>query len=101
MFRPLRAALPLAVRAARLAHSSAAPAALQPFHIAIPVHDLDASRAFYGGLLKCEEGRSSKTWIDWNFYGHQLVTHFASPTYRGVDHFNGVDMVRLRLCAQG
>jgi extradiol dioxygenase family protein len=48
---------------------------LQPFHLAIPVHDLDAARRFYGDLLGCSQGRSSAHWIDWNFWGHQLVTH--------------------------
>ncbi len=46
-----------------------------PFHLAIPVHDLKAARAFYGGLLRCAEGRSSEQWIDFNLYGHQLVCH--------------------------
>jgi extradiol dioxygenase family protein len=73
------------------ASSALASAALQPFHIAVPVHDLAAARAFYGTVLGCDEGRSSKTWIDWNFGGHQLVTHFASASYRGADHFNDVD----------
>ncbi|GGW79418.1 VOC family protein [Alteromonas halophila] len=47
----------------------------QPFHLAIPVIDLAASAAFYGELLGCERGRSDAHWIDWNFFGHQLVTH--------------------------
>jgi extradiol dioxygenase family protein len=46
-----------------------------PFHLAIPVTDLEASMEFYGIVLGCEQGRSSADWIDWNFYGHQLVTH--------------------------
>lgn len=46
-----------------------------PFHLAIPVTDLDASAKFYGELLGCEQGRSASNWIDWDFYGHQLVTH--------------------------
>ncbi len=46
-----------------------------PFHLAIPVHDLTAARQFYGGLLGCPEGRSSAQWIDFNLYGHQLVCH--------------------------
>lgn len=50
-------------------------AALQPFHLAIPVDDLHAARAFYGGVLACAEGRSSPEWIDFNFFGHQLVCH--------------------------
>jgi uncharacterized protein len=47
------------------------------FHLAMPVDDLDAARAFYGGTLRCEQGRSADTWVDWNFYGHQIVTHLA------------------------
>lgn len=48
---------------------------LSPFHLAIAVHDLDKARAFYGDLLGCAQGRSSSNWIDWDFWGHQLVTH--------------------------
>lgn len=47
----------------------------QPFHLAIPVDDLNKARAFYGHTLGCEQGRSDTQWIDWNFFGHQLVTH--------------------------
>lgn len=49
----------------------------QPFHLAFPVHDLDAARAFYGGLLGCREGRSSDHWIDFDLYGHQIVAHLS------------------------
>jgi extradiol dioxygenase family protein len=48
---------------------------LRPFHLAFPVHDLAAARAFYGGVLGCREGRSSDEWIDFDFYGHQIVAH--------------------------
>ena len=48
-----------------------------PFHLAFPVHDLAAARAFYGGLLGCPEGRSSEEWIDFDFHGHQIVAHLA------------------------
>ncbi len=48
-----------------------------PFHLAFPVHDLEASRAFYGGLLGCPEGRSSDQWIDFDLYGHQIVAHLS------------------------
>ena len=48
---------------------------LPPFHLAIPVHDLADARAFYGELLGCPEGRSSESWVDFNFFGHQLVCH--------------------------
>ncbi len=47
----------------------------RPFHLAFPVHDLPAARRFYGDLLECAEGRSSDHWIDFNLYGHQIVTH--------------------------
>jgi extradiol dioxygenase family protein len=50
---------------------------LPPFHLAFPVHDLAAARAFYGGVMGCEEGRSSDEWIDFNFHGHQIVAHLA------------------------
>jgi extradiol dioxygenase family protein len=46
-----------------------------PFHLAIPVRSLKESRQFYGDLLGCEEGRSSDSWVDYNFFGHQLVCH--------------------------
>ncbi len=59
------------------------------FHLAVPVDDLDAARAFYGDLLALEPGRASDTWIDWNFQGHQLVTHIA-PTRSEATH-NPVD----------
>ena len=52
-----------------------APEALLPFHIAIPVRDLVEARQFYGDLLLCAEGRSSDAWVDFNFFGHQLVCH--------------------------
>jgi hypothetical protein len=51
--------------------------ALHPFHMAFPVDDLQQAREFYGGLLGCSEGRSSDEWIDFNFYGHQIVAHLA------------------------
>ena len=59
------------------------------FHLAMPVDDLDAARSFYGGTLACEQGRSADTWVDWNFYGHQIVTHLA-PTRTDRAH-NPVD----------
>ena len=48
---------------------------LRPFHIAFPVHDLAAARAFYGGVLGCGEGRSAAEWIDFDLFGHQIVAH--------------------------
>ncbi|WP_313536271.1 VOC family protein [Sphingomonas sp.] len=47
----------------------------RPFHLAFPVHDLAAARAFYGELLGCPEGRSSAQWIDFDLFGHQIVAH--------------------------
>ena len=52
---------------------------IPPFHLAIPVHDLAAARAFYGELLGCPEGRSARRWVDFNLYGHQLVCHLVPP----------------------
>jgi len=66
---------------------------LPPFHLAIPVHDLAAARAFYGGLLGCPEGRSAERWVDFNLYGHQLVCHLAplQAGRAGAGHHNPVD----------
>ncbi|MGW7293178.1 VOC family protein [Streptomyces xiamenensis] len=51
------------------------PTGLVPFHLAIPVDDIEAARTFYGTVLGFSEGRSDTKWIDWNFGGHQVVTH--------------------------
>lgn len=48
---------------------------LQPFHLAVPVNDLQKTRQFYGEFLGFAEGRANEHWIDWNFFGHQFVTH--------------------------
>lgn len=48
---------------------------LQPFHLAIPVDNLKRARQFYREVLECKEGRSSDHWVDFNFFGHQLVIH--------------------------
>jgi extradiol dioxygenase family protein len=61
----------------------------EPFHLAIPVHDLDAARGFYGELFGCTEGRSSGAWVDFDFFGHQLVAHL-DPGRRPL-HYNEVD----------
>jgi uncharacterized protein len=60
------------------------------FHLAIPVHDLDAARRFYGGLLGCPEGRQSDSWVDFDFYGHQVVAHLA-PEEAGHRRTSAVD----------
>lgn len=63
---------------------------LRPFHLAFPVHDLAAARSFYGRVLGCPEGRSSDEWIDFDFFGHQIVVHLA-PAAKPIEHSNAVD----------
>jgi uncharacterized protein len=64
---------------------------LQPFHLAVPVADLAEARRFYGELLGCPEGRSSPEWVDFDFFGHQLVVHLdhsgqaRQPIHNAVD----------------
>ncbi|MFJ8965469.1 VOC family protein [Lentzea sp. NPDC102401] len=60
------------------------------FHLAVPVTDLEKARAFYGGVLGCPEGRSSDSWIDWNLFGHQFVTHLVRGPRPEAAH-NAVD----------
>ncbi|HQN50290.1 MAG TPA: VOC family protein [Phenylobacterium sp.] len=60
------------------------------FHLAFPVRDLAEARAFYGELLGCPEGRSSADWVDFDFYGHQIVAHLA-PDEVGHRHTSAVD----------
>ena len=60
------------------------------FHLAFPVRDLAEARAFYGDLLGCPEGRSSEGWVDFDFYGHQIVAHLA-PGEVGHRHTSAVD----------
>ncbi len=64
---------------------------MRPFHLAFPVHDLAAAREFYGTLLGCPEGRSSAHWIDFNFYGHQIVAHLDPAKQAAAAHSNSVD----------
>lgn len=63
---------------------------LSPFHLAIPVHNLAACRNFYTNTLNLEEGRSSDQWVDYNFFGHQLVIHYK-PKVEDDTHTNSVD----------
>ncbi len=63
---------------------------LPPFHLAFPVHDLEAARSFYGGLLGCPEGRSADEWVDFDFFGHQIVAHL-DPAMEPRRHTNPVD----------
>lgn len=64
---------------------------ISPFHLAIPVYDLDACRTFYRDTLGCEEGRSSDHWVDFNFFGHQLVIHYKPAESTEDLHHNQVD----------
>jgi extradiol dioxygenase family protein len=66
---------------------------LSPFHLAIPVHDIEAARKFYGGLFGCAEGRSDIEWVDFDFFGHQLVAHRdpAKQAFSKASHTNKVD----------
>lgn len=63
---------------------------LPPFHFAFAVHDLEAARGFYGGLFGCPEGRSTDEWIDFDFFGHQIVAHL-DPAMKPRRHHNEVD----------
>jgi extradiol dioxygenase family protein len=63
---------------------------LRPFHLAFPVDSLERTREFYGGLLGCPEGRSSSDWIDFDFFGHQIVAHLA-PDEVGHRNTSAVD----------
>ncbi|MDA0829805.1 MAG: VOC family protein [Burkholderiales bacterium] len=64
--------------------------AKDPFHLAFPVHSLLEARRFYVGMLGCVEGRSSEEWIDFNFYGHQVVAHLVKG-YSAASDANSVD----------
>ena len=67
---------------------------LSPFHLAIPVNDLIKSRNFYGQVLELEEGRSSDHWVDFNFFGHQLVIHLKDnhSNEEDTNHVDGKDV---------
>lgn len=67
---------------------------LRPFHLAFPVHDLDATRDFWFGLLGCTQGRSASQWVDINLYGHQLTAHLV-PRDDRPEHGNEVDTKRV------
>lgn len=65
--------------------------ALPPFHLAVPVHDIEAARLFYGEVLGFERGRSDLRWTDWDFGGHQVVTHEVAGSPSRVAGTNPVD----------
>ena len=64
---------------------------ISPFHLAIPVDDIPTNRKFYREIIGCEEGRSSDHWVDFNFYGHQLVIHYKESDQSAGPHHNPVD----------
>lgn len=64
---------------------------LSPFHLAFPVRDIAEARAFWGGVMGCPEGRSAPDWIDFDFYGHQIVAHLAPEREAKAEASNAVD----------
>ncbi len=65
---------------------------ITPFHVAVPVYDLEAARKFYSEILGCEEGRTDTLWTDYNLYGHQYVIHYKPKTDEANEaHTNAVD----------
>lgn len=64
---------------------------MNPFHLAIPVTNLETCRAFYRDIIGCQEGRSSDHWVDFDFFGHQLVIHLKSDENTENVHHNEVD----------
>ena len=64
---------------------------IQPFHLAIPVNNLEENRRFYRDTLGCTEGRSSDHWVDFNFFGHQLVIHVQESSNDTPKKGNPVD----------
>src|SRR3954471_815552 len=65
---------------------------LPPFHLAFPVDDLAAARQFYGEVLGCAEGRSADRWVDFDLYGHQIVTHLAPAATLASNPVDGDDV---------
>ncbi len=64
---------------------------IPPFHVAIPVHDVQLARAFYRDVLGCPEGRSDEKWVDFDLYGHQFVIHYKPKDDNASVHTNDVD----------
>ena len=64
---------------------------LTPFHVAIPVHDVELARVFYRDVIGCPEGRSDEKWVDFNLYGHQFVIHHKPKDPNQETHTNDVD----------
>ena len=67
------------------------------FHLAFPVNDLNASKEFYTKILSCKIGRESETWVDFDFYGHQIVAHLAPEECKlNMKNYVDGDMVSCR-----
>lgn len=64
---------------------------ITPFHLAFPVHDLEAARDFYVNGLGCGTGRESDHWIDFDLHGHQIVAHYKEGMKTGIETTNAVD----------
>ena len=65
---------------------------ITPFHVAVPVYDLEEARKFYREVLGCSEGRTDKLWTDFNLYGHQFVIHYKPKPAETIEHHtNAVD----------
>jgi len=66
----------------------------KPFHYAFPVLDLESTRRFYGALLGCVEGRSTETWVDYDFFGNQISAHIAAemPKSTARGHVDGIEV---------
>lgn len=67
---------------------------MRPFHYAFKVKDIDSTKSFYIDILECVEGRSTKTWIDFNFFGHQMSAHI-SDDIPALDYCGMVDGVSV------
>jgi extradiol dioxygenase family protein len=65
---------------------------MTPFHLAFPVDDLEAARAFYNGLLACPIGREDPRWIDFDFFGHQITAHLAERSSAPTNEVDGDDV---------
>jgi extradiol dioxygenase family protein len=64
---------------------------LTPFHLAVPVNNLEKARSFYRDVLECQEGRSSDQWVDFNLFGHQFVIHLKQDLSQSIEGHNPVD----------
>ncbi|MDP7554153.1 MAG: dioxygenase, partial [Candidatus Thioglobus sp.] len=69
---------------------------MSAFHLAYTVSDLDSARKFYGDLLGCREGRSTESWVDFDFFGNQLSLHIGQ-TIKGLESQSRVDNVEVPL----